>query len=399
MSKRTSFMRTVSIAALGAMAVVAAFGEPQPVAQPITQPITQPTPAEISIQRAKEQIAKKPNHAPYYNALAMAYARRARESSDVAFYNKAEETLEQSFAIAPDNFEGMKTRAWLLLGKHEFAKALEVATALNKKVPDDVTVYGYLADANTELGNYPAAVKAIQWMLNIKPGNVPGLTRAAYQRELHGDIPGALELMQLAYDSTPFQEAEDRAWLLTQMAHLNYVAGDLAQSERFAAGALGLFPDYHYALGTLAQVRTAQKRYGEAVELLAKRYKNAPHAENLFALAEALSHAGRTEEAAGAFAKFEKQSLAESDIADNSNHELISYYADFAKQPEKALEIARKELARRRDVFTLDAHAWSLAGAGNYKEAGEEIGTALAVGVKDPKILAHAEAIHKQVVN
>jgi tetratricopeptide (TPR) repeat protein len=393
MNKRTSFKGTLSIAAVGALVVVAAYGEPQPATS------AQPTPAEISIQKAKEQIARKPNHAPYYNALAMAYARRARESSDVTFYQMAEETLEQSFAIAPENFEGMKTRAWLLLGKHEFAKALEVATALNQRAPDDVTVYGYLADANTELGNYPEAVKAIQWMLNIKPANVPGLTRAAYQRELHGDISGALELMQMAYDSTPFQEAEDRAWLLTQMAHLNYVEGDLAQAEKYAAGALGLFPDYHYALGTLAQVRTAQKRYGEAVELLAKRYKNAPHAENLFALAEALSHAGRNEDAAAAFAKFEKLSLAETDIADNSNHELISYYADFARQPEKALEIARKELARRHDVFTLDAHAWSLAEAGNYKEAGEEIGKALAVGVKDPKILAHAEAIRKEVAN
>jgi hypothetical protein len=41
---------------------------------------------------------------------------------------------------------------------------------LNKKVPDVVTVYGYIADANTELGNYPTAVDAIQWMLRIKPG-------------------------------------------------------------------------------------------------------------------------------------------------------------------------------------------------------------------------------------
>ena len=66
------------------------------------------TPAELSIRKAQEEIAKKPDHAPYYNALAMAYARRARETSDVAYYAKAQETLRKSLAIAPDNFEARK---------------------------------------------------------------------------------------------------------------------------------------------------------------------------------------------------------------------------------------------------------------------------------------------------
>ena len=325
--------------------------------------VTALSPAEIGIQKAQEQIAKQPDHAPYYNVLAMAYARRARETSDVGFYAEAEETLQKSFEIAPDNFEGMKVKTWLLLGRHEFAKALELATKLNKQVPDDVTVYGYLVDANAEIGNYQAAVDAAQWMLNLRPGNVPGLTRAAYLRELHGQISGAIELMQMAYDSTPYQEMEDRAWLLTQIAHIHYVAGDLKQAETYANGALGLFPNYHYALGVLAQIRVAQNRYDDAVELLKTRYAEAPHAENLYSLAEALAQAGHAQEGARDFAEFEKLSLKESSIGDNSNHELMAYYSDFANAPEKALKIAEQELARRHDVYTLDGHAWALAAA------------------------------------
>src|SRR5258705_5060602 len=95
------------------------------------------TPAEISIQKAQEQIAKQPNHVSYYSGLAMAYARRARETSDVAYYAKAEETLDRAFEIEPDNFEALKVQAWLMLGRHEFAKALLAATPLNKRGPDD----------------------------------------------------------------------------------------------------------------------------------------------------------------------------------------------------------------------------------------------------------------------
>jgi tetratricopeptide (TPR) repeat protein len=348
------------------------------------------SPAEMAIEKTQAQIAKNPDHAPYYNALAMAYARRARETSDVQYYVKAEETLKRSFALAPDNYEGLKTQAWLQLGRHEFAKALETATVLNKKTPDDVMVYGYLVDANVELGNYKAAVAAAQWMLDLRAGNIPGLTRAGYLRELHGNLSGALQLMQMAYDATPTTETEDRAWMLTQMAHLNFVAGDLAKAETYANGALGVFPDYHYALGTLAQVRIAQKHHDEAVELLSRRYAAAPHAENLYALAEALELAGQTEEARKDFVEFERKSLAETNITDNSNHELIAYYADHAHQPEKALEVAKREIQRRKDVFTLDCYAWALAANGDYEAANAQMQKALEVGVKDPKILSHA---------
>jgi tetratricopeptide (TPR) repeat protein len=351
------------------------------------------TPAETAIRKAQEEVAKRPDYGPAYNALAMAYARRARETSDVEFYTRAEETLKRSFALAPGNYEGLKVQTWLLLGRHEFAQAREVATTLNRRTPDDVTVYGYLADANAELGNYQEAVDAVQWMLNLRPGNVPGLTRAAYLRELHGDFEGAIDLMQSAYDSTPYQELEDRAWLLTQIAHLRLAAGRFSEAEKFASGALGVFPDYHYALGTLGQVRMAQKRYDEAVSLFRKRYAAAPHAENLFALAEALEHSGRREEAGRAFADFERRALVESERADNANHELVAYYTDYAHKPAEARRIAEEEMARRHDAFTLDAYAWSWAAAGEYQRANSEMRKALAFGLQDPKVLEHARAI------
>src|SRR5439155_19333727 len=121
-----------------------------------------------------------------------------------------------------------------------------------------------------------------------------------------------------------------------------------------------IFPGYHYALGNLAKVRIEQRRYEHAVDLLQQRYRAAAHAENLYDLAEALELAGRTEEAKKAFVELETKSLLENARADNSNRELIFYYADQAKQPTKALALAQTEFARRHDAFTLDAYAWAL---------------------------------------
>lgn len=118
------------------------------------------TPAERSIAEARAAIAQKPNQYDRYNRLAIALSRRARETSDVNYYAQAQDALNKSLQLAPGNLEGEKLRVWLLLGRHEFPQALDAATALNKRIPDDVLVYGFITDANAELGNYDAAEKA-----------------------------------------------------------------------------------------------------------------------------------------------------------------------------------------------------------------------------------------------
>jgi len=355
------------------------------------------SPAEQAIAQATKLMDKNAKDFEAYNALALALSRRARETSDVKFYTQAEEALQKSFELSPDNFDGKRIHVWLLLGKHEFAAALEEAKKLNKKMPDDVMVYGFLTDASVELGNYQDAEVAAQWMLDLRPANLPGLTRAAYLRELYGDTEGALELMNMAYQSTPPSEAEDGAWILTQMAHLKLATGKTEEAETLLQQALVKFPGYHYALGNLAKVRIAQGRYDEAVSLLQQRYQAAPHAENLYDLAEALELAGHAGEARKAFAEFETKSLLESVRADNSNRELIFYYADHAHQPAKALDVARQEHARRHDVYTLDAYAWALHVNGQDAEARKHIENALAVGIRDAKLLRHAGEIVLQL--
>jgi tetratricopeptide (TPR) repeat protein len=354
---------------------------------------SKPSPAEQRMAQAQRLIEQNPKNYEAYNALALALSRRARETSDVKFYAEAEETLKKSFEVSPSNLDGKRIEVWLLLGKHEFAAAREEALKLNKRIPDDIMVYGFLTDANAELGNYDEAEKSAQLMLDLRPGNTPGVTRAAYLRELFGDVDGALELMNMALASTAPSEVEDAAWILTQMAHLQLSVGKLADAEKNLNQALTLFPGYHYAWGNLAKVRIAQKRYDEAVQLLQQRYRAAPHAENLFDLAKALQFAGRGEETEKAFADFEKKSLLETYRADNSNRELIFYYADYAHQPLKALEVAKREFARRHDVYTLDSYAWALHVNGDDQEARKQVEAALAVGVRDAEMMRHAGEI------
>jgi hypothetical protein len=49
--------------------------------------------------------------------------------------------------------------------------------------------------------------------------------------------------------------------------------------------------------------------------------------------------------------------------------------------------------SRRRDVVTLEAHAWALHRNGRHDEARAEIEQVIAVGVRDPRVFYHAGAI------
>jgi tetratricopeptide (TPR) repeat protein len=102
------------------------------------------SPAEQNMAIAKKLIDKNPNNCDAYNALAFALSRRARETSNVAFYTRAEEALQKSLAIAPANLGAERIEVWLLLGKHEFAEAREAARKLSQRIPGDIMTYGFL---------------------------------------------------------------------------------------------------------------------------------------------------------------------------------------------------------------------------------------------------------------
>jgi Flp pilus assembly protein TadD len=103
--------------------------------------------------------------------------------------------------------------------------------------------------------------------------------------------------------------------------------------------------------------------------------------------------AGHDAESNKEFAEFESKALIEASKKDNSNLALILYYADYAKQPAKALQLAQREYGSRHDVYTLDAYAWALHVNGQDTEARKQIEAAITVGIRDARLYRHAGEI------
>jgi tetratricopeptide (TPR) repeat protein len=372
------------------LAVLSLLVAPMVLAQ---TPSNAPTPAQQKIAWAEAAIKAHPDRSQPYNDLAVAYVGRVRETADPTYYAQAEAVLQKSFEITPENLEGQKARIMILLGRGEFGKALVLAKTLNKKTPDDVLLYGFIADADMALGDYADAEVAAQWMLDMRPGNVPGLLRGAALRRLYGDAHGATDFFSQAYQQMPPTQTEELAWTLTEMADLQLSIGDIDDAEKLLRSALQQFPGYYAALEGMARAQTERQHYSEAVDLLRQRNQKFPTAGSRYLLAQALERAGQTKEAGLAYADFVTTARPLINDGENANEELISYYLGRGHDPAEALRIAQIEISKRHDVDTLDAYAWALCGNRRYAEAQKQIAAALAVGVREAEMFFHAGVI------
>ncbi len=335
--------------------------------------------------------AQSPSPSPAERALAL--ARRGRETGNPDYYRQAERVVLDALRAEPGNFETLKARAAVHLGLHEYSAALELARKLNQRTPDDVTVRGLIVDAALALGGYDEAEKQTQWMLNLRRGNLPGMIRGALLRADFGDIDGALDWLTSVFRLTNASQAEERAWLLTHIARLRLQTGKLDLAAELLDQSLQIFPEYYLTLDALAETRSAQGKFVDAVDLLRRAQKMAPSTRRLFLLAVALKQAGQGGEADRVFAEFERQAVEITGKPDNANRELIFYYADHAHKPADALRVAAAEILVRHDIATLDAYAWALYSNGEYAKAKAELDRALEIGVRDASLYRHAAAI------
>jgi len=334
-----------------------------------------------------------PRAAQGYIEKAYVLVQHARDAARPALYTEASAALDRALELSPANYEALKLRVAVLLGLHDFSEALRQAKELNKKVPDDIAVWGYLVDANLSLGDYDEAEKDAQWILDLRRGSMLGFAKAAALREAFGDPEGAIEFYNEALLRMSPAEKSERSRLMTRNGRLQLAAGNAAKAKEFLEGALSINPESQEALAGLAALAASQGNYAEAVRLSRKRVELSPGAGNTYDLAVMLERSGQAAEAETEYRAFETMARAETEKTFNSNRELVFYYADHRKDAAQALAIAAKEAENRHDSATLDAWAWALYRSGKLAEAKTQMDRALAPGVRDNGYLCHAQQI------
>jgi tetratricopeptide (TPR) repeat protein len=318
--------------------------------------------------------------------LGRAWIRKARQTSDPGYHLNANACVDLALDVEPEAAVALNLRGLVLLDAHRFEEARALAQSMIDKKRDEPMAWGTLSDAFLEMGEVEQADRAAEEMINLKPG-LPSYSRNAYLKWLRGEGADAKEFMRLAIDAGGSQtDREPLAWVLVQAAMLFWHKGDYEGADVGFKQAFELVKGYPPALVGRGRAAMARGAYAEAAGYLNEAFAKSPLTETAWLLSDAL--AGMND-AAGAEDAFKK-----AETAGRSDPRTLSLlYAVKQRNCERALTLAQEEMKVRKDIYTVDAFAWSLFRLGKLAEAEDAIGRVTRLGTKDARLLYHRGAI------
>jgi tetratricopeptide (TPR) repeat protein len=360
----------------------------------------QDTGVDRSLAHYQRLLQRHPLNAHAYYALGDAYIQKAREHGDMASFALAEQALRKALDLAPGYSQAARHLAYVFYSRHDFQAAVtqaQQALALN---PQDGHAYGVLGDAYLETGQYAQAQAAYQRMLALH-NDLYAYSRVAALHSLQGDPQTAIALLTQALQEGMAQQRphESLAWTHWQLGNEHFALGQLTNAEAHYSAALTLTPHYYRALAGLAQVRSAQQQYQEAIALYQQAITVLPLPEYVAALGDVYTKLGRMDEAAKHYAMVEYIGTLNTLNQVLYNRELAVFYADHDRKLDTALALARKELEVRRDIYAYDLLAWVLYKLQRPAEALNAMHEALKLGTQDARLFFHAGMIYHHLGN
>ena len=338
------------------------------------------------IEALSKAVRARPGDTAAAAALAGAYLQRARETADPKNYLQASDVLERALAVRPGDAAALSARGGLRLARHDFAGAL--ADARNVLASrGSVRPYGVLVDALAELGRYDEATDVVQDMLDRKP-NLESYARAAYVRELRGDLPGAVEAMRLAV-AAGGAVPENEAYVASLLGDLEFTRGRLSAAAAAYQDSLRRFPGFSRAEVGLARVHAARGRPGRAIDRLRRLVARLPAAPALVELGELELAVGQSSRARRHLALAAEQNRLELEAGVKPDAIFIVQEIDHG-DPRRALRLAREAWIGAPSVRSADAVGWALTRVGRPKAGLLWARRALRLGSRDPNFLFHA---------
>jgi tetratricopeptide (TPR) repeat protein len=372
--------------------LIAAAGAPGPATlnnckpcQIALLPLEGGSAGEVAIRQLQQKILASKEPSPLLEKLGWAYVSKARSSFDESFYKLAEQTASCLLSNAPASREALLIRGHVYHALHRFKEAEELAQQLTT-LRGNASDFALLGDAQLEQGDLDKAAQSYQKMIDLKP-DLPGFSRIAHLRWLKGDLEGAREMVEEALLAGSSGGGEPVAWNLTKLSGFALLAGDNRTAQAAAEKALAMVSNFPPAYFAKARVQISLGDWPGAILSLQQATNSGINPEYLWHLSEAFRKTGQTNQAEGVELALQKWG----ELTDPRTYAL--YIATRKERLPKAELLCRRELQNRKDVFTYDAVAWSLAGQKKFSEAVEFIKLALRERTVDPRLYLHAAVI------
>lgn len=353
--------------------------------------------------RSNAALKENPFDTKALLTLAEVYMNEARVTGEHPYYYPAalevlDRVLSAGHINKDETYQAMYMKASVQLSLHQFDKALVTGQDASGLNPYDAGIYGVLVDANVELGNYAKAVEMSDKMVSVRP-DLRSYSRISYLREIHGEIEGAFDAMQMAV-TAGYPGYEQSAWCRVTLGNLYERYGDLDKAAMNYQIVLQERKDFPFAIAGLASVEAKRGNTDAAMDLLDRAAKIIPEVSFTLQKARLLKSLGNEQEAK----RLAEESLVmmqeDTDKGHKMDLELAHVYLDLLGDARTALQFAKTEYAARPnniDVNKMMASASYVLG--DYNQASTHIAAARATGSHDPETLLIAGLLQHQQGN
>ena len=364
------------------------------IAMPAT-PYDESSVRDRDIEFYSRRLAEDPASAADRVTLAKLFFTRSRVTGSETDLTRAGELARESIAERTQrNYQAFELLASILMARHAFSEARTIAAQVDSIDPGNHSHLALLGEIELELGDYDAAAghfSAIQYDgRNFTTG-----ARLARWYELTGRLGKARMLLKqsiLKVDRRDDLPREQVAWFHYRLGDLELRAGNTAAADSAFNRALERNPEDSRALGGLARSAFARGEWNRAIEFGERATVAQLDPGTLGIVSAAYYRIGNSEQAAS-YAKAMSASALEQPGPIHRAWGLFLLDHGSSTDRARVLELARRELEDRKDVYGHDLLAWALYRNGQLAEARKEMQLALAQGTEDVMLAGHARAI------
>ncbi|MEU9646093.1 tetratricopeptide repeat protein [Streptomyces sp. NPDC048188] len=327
--------------------------------------------------------------------LGAAYVEQGRRTADGANWPRAAKALRTSLKTGPErNPQALEGLAALAVARRDFPAAKKWGESAVKAAPKRWTAHAVLVEAYTGLGDGKGVGRALDKVLELRPGDpaVAALAAAVYRDRGWREDAAARISDAAAAAGAP----AERAAYLEQAGRLAFERGDREEALRFFQEALRTDPDQRAAQAGQGRALAALGRTTEALSAYQAALAKQPIPEYALELGELYESLGL-----GQAARVEYDLLRErarGAEAAGADEQLVMGLLDADHgDPAAAVERLRVEWGRQPGTAVADALGWALHRSGADEEA-LEFATIATDGDKGGGVRSAPYVFHRGVI-
>lgn len=327
--------------------------------------------------------------------LGAAYVEQGRRTADGANWPKAEKALHTSLKTGPKrNPQALEGLAALAVARRDFPAAKKWGESAVKAAPKRWTAHAVLIDAYTGLGDDKGVGRALDKVMELRPGTpAVGALAAAVYRDRGWREDAAARISDAAASAGAPAE---RAAYLEQAGRLAFERGDREEALRFFQEALRTDPDQRAAQAGQGRALAALGRTTEALSAYQAALAKRPTPEYALELGELYESLGLGQAARVEYDLLRERARGAEEAGADERLVLGRLEADHG-DPAEAVRLLRAEWGRQPGIAVADALGWALHRTGEEEEA-LEFATIATDGDKGGGVRSALYVFHRGVI-